>query len=177
MKDRKKDFLLVKPLINYPPDIGHALWMLEDTRRRTKLALEGTTQRLLDWSFSREHNTIGTILYHIAAVEMSWLYEEILQSEFPKGIERLFPLDMRDNQGQLSILRGASLAEHFRRLDTTRKFFLAAFQEMSLEEFRRIRSFDKYDVSPEWVIHHLIQHEAEHRGQMAEIRTLAEIQE
>jgi uncharacterized damage-inducible protein DinB len=177
MKDREKDYLLVKPPINYPSDIGRALWMLEDTRRRTKLALEGTTEQVLDWSFSGQHNTIGTILYHIAAVEMSWLYEEILQAEFPQEIERLFPLDLRNDQGQLSILRGSSLAEHFQRLDTTRKFTLAAFQQMSLDEYRRIRSFDKYDVSPEWVIHHLMQHEAEHRGQMSEIRTLTEIQE
>ena len=177
MKDREKELLLVKPFANYPEDIGRALWMLEDTRRRTKLALEGTTQQVLDWSHSGQHNKIGTILYHIAAVEMSWLYEEVLQTEFPQEIEHLFPLDMRDDHGQLSILRGSSLAEHFRRLDTARQVFLAAFQEMSLDEYRRLRSFDKYDVSPEWVIHHLMQHEAEHRGQMSEIRTLAESKE
>lgn len=177
MKDREKELLLVKPFANYPEDIGRALWMLDDTRRRTKLALEGTPQQVLDWSNSGQHNTIGTILYHIAAVEMSWLYEEILQAEFPQEIERLFPLDMRDDQGQLSILRGSSLVDHFQRLDTAREYFLAAFQGIGLDEYRRIRSFDKYDVSPEWVIHHLMQHEAEHRGQMSEIRTLAEIQE
>jgi uncharacterized damage-inducible protein DinB len=41
---------------------------------------------------------------------------------------------------------------------------------MSREEFRRPRKVEDYTVTPEWVIHHLIQHEAEHRGQIGEIR-------
>jgi uncharacterized damage-inducible protein DinB len=31
-----------------------------------------------------------------------------------------------------------------------------------------------YDVTPEWVVHHLMQHEAEHRGQIGELRVAAE---
>ena len=45
---------------------------------------------------------------------------------------------------------------------------------MSLEEFHRPRKLDQYNVTPEWVIHHLIQHEAEHRGQIGELRKIAE---
>ena len=48
------------------------------------------------------------------------------------------------------------------------------FQAMTLAEFRRVRSFEHYDVTPEWVLHHLIQHEAEHRGQIGSIRDEAE---
>jgi hypothetical protein len=28
-----------------------------------------------------------------------------------------------------------------------------------------------YDVTPEWVLHPLLQHEAEHRGQISDMRT------
>jgi uncharacterized damage-inducible protein DinB len=37
---------------------------------------------------------------------------------------------------------------------------------MDYADFRRLRHLPKYDVSPEWVLHHLLQHEAEHRGQI-----------
>jgi uncharacterized damage-inducible protein DinB len=33
---------------------------------------------------------------------------------------------------------------------------------------------DGYSCTPEWVLHHLIQHETEHRGQIMTIRTQAE---
>jgi len=45
---------------------------------------------------------------------------------------------------------------------------------MSLEEFRRPRSFPQYRVTAEWVLHQLIQHEVEHRGQIQLLRSLAE---
>jgi uncharacterized damage-inducible protein DinB len=51
---------------------------------------------------------------------------------------------------------------------------LAAFGEMALAEFRRVREFPDYNVTPEWVLHHLMQHEAEHRGQIGLLREQAE---
>jgi uncharacterized damage-inducible protein DinB len=43
-----------------------------------------------------------------------------------------------------------------------------------MDEFRRPRHLEQYDVTPQWVLHHLIQHEAEHRGQILDRRTEAE---
>jgi uncharacterized damage-inducible protein DinB len=40
--------------------------------------------------------------------------------------------------------------------------------------FRRVRRLSDCDVTPEWVIHHLMQHEAEHRGEIAALRAEAE---
>jgi hypothetical protein len=59
------------------------------------------------------------------------------------------------------------------RLDVVRDHLLAAYRGMSLAEFRRVRDFPDYYVTPEGVLHHLIQHEAEHRGQIGLLRDLA----
>ena len=45
---------------------------------------------------------------------------------------------------------------------------------MTLDEFRRPRSLPQYDVTPEWVLHHLTQHEAEHRGHIQGLREIIE---
>jgi hypothetical protein len=37
-------------------------------------------------------------------------------------------------------------------------------------DYRRARNFEHYDVTPEWVLHHLAQHEAEHCGEILTIR-------
>jgi hypothetical protein len=37
-------------------------------------------------------------------------------------------------------------------------------------EIHRIRSFERYDASPDWVLHHILQHEAEHRSHIAWLR-------
>jgi uncharacterized damage-inducible protein DinB len=41
--------------------------------------------------------------------------------------------------------------------------------KMSPEEFMITKRLDDYDVSPAYVLHHLMQHEAEHRSQINRI--------
>jgi hypothetical protein len=47
---------------------------------------------------------------------------------------------------------------------------LDAYRRMDLAEFRRVRSLEDYDVTPEYVLHHLMQHEAEHHSQIGALR-------
>ena len=120
-------------------------------------------------------NSIGTLLYHLAAIEMSWLYEDILEGEaFSEEIGALLNYNVRGDDGGLTPVTGESLDTHLNRLNTCRQTFLTAFQGMSVSQFRFPRQVEDYQVTPEWVIHHLIQHEAEHRGQIGEIRIQAE---
>jgi uncharacterized damage-inducible protein DinB len=82
--------------------------------------------------------------------------------------------DVRDEEGRLWVVNGRSLNQHLHTLDRTRQYLLKTFQQMDLADFRRVRHFENYSCTPEWVLHHLIQHETEHRGQMMAIRTQAE---
>jgi len=173
-QDKPKEQLLVEALPGYPPEIGRYLWMLEDSRRRTKEVVQGVTQRVIDWCATARDNRIGTLLYHIAAIELDWLYVEVLEQEFPADLAALFPYDVRDAQGRLSLITGGSLEEHLRRLDSVRAALMATFRPMSLEEFRRPRQLPDYDVTPEWVLYHLLEHETAHRGEIGEMRRWAE---
>lgn len=163
--------LTVKLLDGYIPEIARPLWVLEATRHRTKSALKNVDPVMIDWAPPEGGNSIGTLLYHIAAIEMDWLYVEVLeQGGLPSEVQALFPQEVRDGQDHLTAIPGVSLDEHLRLLDATRALLLAAFREITLEDFRRLRSFEAYDVTPEYVLHHLVQHEAEHRGQIAQLR-------
>jgi uncharacterized damage-inducible protein DinB len=168
--------LTVEVLPDYEPTIGRWLWLLEETRRETKEALIGLDPAALDWiPAPGTENTIGTLLYHIALIELDWLCTEVLENQpWPEELKELFAVKVRDTEGNLSSLRGVALAEHLHRLDRTRLHLLTSFQNMSLEEFRRPRTFPQYRVAAEWVLHHLIQHEVEHRGHIQLLRSLAE---
>lgn len=174
MNRSTKERLTVDVLPDCDPEIGRALWALEDTRHRTKAGLAGLADSVLDWTPTPTENSIGSLLYHIAAIETDWLYAEVLEEPFPPDVAALFPDDVRDSQDRLARANGTSLAFHFRRLDATRSRVLTAFRGMSVDEFRRVRDLPEYGVTPEWVLHHVMQHEAEHRGQMGVLRALAE---
>jgi uncharacterized damage-inducible protein DinB len=171
-----RDDLRVIPPDGYDPTIGRWLWALQDTREETERAVAGLRQSTLDWLPPEGGNTIGSLLYHIALIECDWLYAEVLEDRepLPTDLVALFPLDARDADGRLSAVRAEPLNVHLERLARVRDRLLAVFRDMSADEFRRTRRLPRYDVTPEWVLHHLIQHEAEHRGHIGLLRARAE---
>lgn len=62
------------------------------------------------------------------------------------------------------------------RLDTVRGQFLAHVSGLSTAQLQTVRPFPdgNYEISPAWTLHHLMQHEAEHRGQIYSIRSFIE---
>lgn len=163
---------IVEPLAGYPGQIAEALWQMEDTRTRTLEQLGPIDPRMVDVAPTGSTNTIGALLYHIAAIELDWLYTEILESDdYPPDIAALFPDDVRDDEGALVRAAGEPIESHLGRLAVVRSHFLQKMQDIGHAEFTRVRSLESYDVTPAWAIHHLCQHEAEHRGQMTELAT------
>ncbi|MEZ4669718.1 MAG: DinB family protein [Anaerolineae bacterium] len=175
MNETARKNLTIKALDGFESTIGCYLWELDDTRARTWRILEGIAPAVIDWQPPLANgNSIGTLLYHIAAIEMDWLYNEVMETKLPDKVWENFPYPVRDSKDHLTVVAGLSLDDHFKRLDSTRQLLLSTFNSMTLDDFRRLRHLERYDVSPEWVIHHLMQHEAEHRGEMAVVRALAE---
>ncbi len=175
MDSRKKDKLIVDVHLSQEPEIGRWLWALQDTRQRTMREIGRLSPAMLDWLPGGDESSIGTVLYHLADIEADWLYVEVLEKPFPPEVAALFPYGTRDEQGHLTQVQGISLEQHLERLEIVRGLLLNAYQQMDLAEFRRTRSLANYDVTPEWVLHHLMQHEAEHRSQIGALRIKAEI--
>ena len=172
MDSRRKN--IVDTHLSKEPAIGQWLWALQDTRQRTMEELDGVSLAMIDWLPPDNESSIGTVLYHMADIEADWLYVEVLEQPLPTAVATLFPYATRDAQGRLTQVQGISRADHLKRLETVRGLLLDVFQQMDLAEFRRVRSLPDYDVTPEWVLHHLMQHEAEHRSQIGALRARAE---
>ncbi len=165
--------LVIEIVEGCEPEIGRLVWQLEVTRQRLVERLDDVTQAQLDFQ-PHNGNGIGTLLYHIAAIEMDWLYEEVLEATpFPAEVAKLLALPVRNGEGRLTMVNGRSLQVHLHTLNRTRQYLIETCQQMELADFRRVRHFENYSCTPEWVLHHLIQHEAEHRGEILTVKTLA----
>jgi uncharacterized damage-inducible protein DinB len=152
------------------PEVGRWLAALEDGRRDTLRELERVTATMIDRRPDGPLDSIGTLLYHIALVEADWVATDILGLDEPPELVALLPWSDRQPDGHLTTVVGASLDEHLTRLAGVRAFALERLRLMSAAEFHRVRSMSDYDTAPDWVIHHLLQHEAEHRSLLAWIR-------
>lgn len=160
----------------HEPEIGRWLWLLEEARGRTFQRIEQLDPALVDWAAPESGNSIGSVLYHVAAIEADYLYADILGQPYPQQLVELFPFDVREESGRLTPVRGFELSWYIQRLDRVRSMLLEALQGMSLADFRRARYLQEYnyDITPEWTLYHLTQHEAEHRGELAALRARAE---
>lgn len=162
-----RELKVIAQLPGYAPEVGAALWRLQDSRARTLELLEDMPHSYVDRD--ARGNTIGTILYHLALIETDWLFAEVLEEPYDEAILALLPVDHRDGDGILSLVQSETLAQHLQRLGAVRETLMDRFRGMTAEEFNRPRELPSYSVSPAWVIHHLCQHEAEHRGEIGSI--------
>ncbi len=157
-----KEQLVLQVQATADPLVGRWLAYLDECRERTLRVANLVQERLEEGS----PNTIGTLLFHIAAIEADWLYSEILEQDIPDDLMAHLPYDVRDGEGRLSEVTGWPLERYLELLARVRSLLLETLRGMSGEEFLRMRSLEPYDVTPEWVCLHLLQHEAGHRGQI-----------
>ena len=170
----QRDRLLLTPVKGCPVRIGVWLAAIQDARRRTLEVLENIDPLWLSFIPPEGGESIGTILYHLAAIEADWLYAEVLQESFPLDVEKLLPYDVRDGESNLTVVFD-TLDNHLERLKIIREKLLNSYLGMTVDEFERPHALPQYDVSPAWVLHHLMQHEAEHRSQINAIGMQAKV--
>ncbi|MFJ6208658.1 DinB family protein [Lysinibacillus sp. NPDC092081] len=166
----KRENLFVVPLSDFEPEIGRWIWCLEDVRRTLLKKISDISQQQLDAKLNG--HSIGALLYHIALIEADWLYEEVLGGKWNPEIRSLFPQEDRNEDGTLSYISEQTLDEHLHRLQCVRDELLFHFRSMDLEDWRESRNLLHYDVTPEWVIYHLLEHEAHHRGQIFQMLSI-----
>ena len=162
------------PVAGHDAVIGTALAAMEDVRARTIAAIDGLSDTYMDAVAPGYPNTIGATLYHIAAVEADWLYADMLERDYPQWFGEWFPFDVREEGGKLSPAPGFSFENHLARLAKVREHFLEDMTGFDPARFRSHNGVTENPSTPQWIFHHLTQHEAEHRGQIQAVRTLLE---
>jgi uncharacterized damage-inducible protein DinB len=163
---------VLSPAEGYASRVGRFVAMLEDTRSRLLRDLESLDEVYLDRGLPWDPNSISTLLYHIAAIELDWTFADILETkEFPEETRDWFPVEVRDEDGRLTPFSN-SLQRHLDRLAWTRGHLLEVLRGFTDEDLDRTvtNADDGSKNGINWILHHLMQHEAEHRGQIAELR-------
>ena len=154
----------------FDPVIGRIAAMLTNTRSRLLRDLEDVVVAELDPTPEWGPNSIGTLLYHIAAAELRWTFSSLRETDrFPDGREAWFPVETRDDAGRLSPVVD-QLDRHLARLEWVRGHLFETLRGLRDADLDRTFNPGENESGGSWILHHLMQHEAEHRGQIGEIK-------
>ena len=149
---------------NLSPRVGLLFSMMQKTREKLIDRIKELTQEEMDYSpHGRRIETIGTLLLHIAGVEWSWIFEDIGDTamDYEKW-KHAFPL--REDIDQLT-KKGKKF--YLDRLSEVRNEVFEWLETINDDDLDRLIHLGDTDVSIEWILFHLIEHEAIHIGQIS----------
>ena len=145
-------------------------WMLEDVRKETLAGVSHLSKEQLFQAPVEGESSIGSYMMHLGECDLSWL--EILSgAEQPEDLKKKCYFDkwfdVPDPEPPKEPLE---INEYLETIAATRKNFLeyiSTLDDTELEKEVTIqRKSGERKIKKKWIIYHIIEHEAHHRGQM-----------
>jgi len=145
-------------------------WMLEDVRKETVSGVGHLSKDQLFQAPVEGEPSIGSYLMHLGECDMSW--QEILSgTEQPADLKKRCYFDKWfDVPDPDPPKEPIEVNEYLETIAATRKNFLDYINGMNddqlEEEVIMKRKSGEVKIKKKWIIYHIIEHEAHHRGQM-----------
>lgn len=153
------------------PKVAVVYAMLFETRNQLLREISDLTQEQLDYSPNiTKVETIGTLLFHIAAIEFSWFFEDIYGEEF-KEEEWKYALALRYNF-EPPQLKNKPLSFYMEKLQKLRERVYITLQQWKDVDLNQPVKSDDYYYTKIWILHHIQQHESHHIGQINFLKRL-----
>ena len=151
--------------------IGFLVGQMEDVRTLLLNEIKGLTQEEIDYTPDvNTVETIGTLVFHIADVENSWMFEAVdgQKLDFDKW-KYAFPLRQTLNPRQQT---GKPLDYYLEILKETRENVKKRIEKFTDEDLQKHYSNRFGNFTLEWVLYHNQQHESHHIGQINLLKRL-----
>lgn len=145
-------------------------WMLEDVRKETLSGIDHLSKEQLFQTPVEGESCIGSYLMHFAECDLSWL--EILSgAEQPSDLKKRSYFDKWYDVPEPEPPKEAlEINEYLETIAATRKNFLDYISSIDDNELEKEvviqRKSGERKFTKKWIIYHIIEHEAHHRGQM-----------
>ena len=166
--------LVISRNIQIKGSIGFLIGQMDDVRNLLLKEIEGLTQEVIDFTPNiHKIETIGTLLFHIADVENSWMFEFVDGEKLDmESWKYAFPLRQSLDPPQLT---GKPLEHYLEILRETREKVRNRVARFREADATRMFSNDWAKYSLEWVLYHNQQHESHHVGQINLLKRLYEL--
>ena len=162
----------IEKLDGFSSQIGHLVSQMNYARKTTLEAVSGLTTAELDYLPSKDSNSIGALLLHMAAVEKGFQIE-IFDGRKPNGQEMEewgAPYSLGD-KGRTHI-KGHPLEFYIAKLEEVRNRTFKEFANLDDVWLYENRIWDNHQSNNYFIWFHVFEDEINHRGQIRIIRKM-----
>lgn len=169
-----RDLYLIGDLPGFTPQIARLVSMMNYTRSTTLQAVAGLGVDELDYLHDPQSNSIGALLFHIAAAEAGYQAATFDARDLNAEERQQWGAAIDLGEGAREEIRGYELDHYMSRLEQVRAKTLAELgrrDDRWLEEQTSFGSGQRVNNYFKWF--HVIGHEINHRGQIWWLRSRA----
>ena len=164
------DINILGPKEGYSPQIGTLVSMMAWMRPAVTRAVAGMTVEQLDWLLDDKANTIGALLFHLAATDAFYhehTFKGLAWGKWDESVQKKYGVAMELGDQGRKMIKGNSLDFYLNLLQETR--------ESTLAEFRKRDDKWLMTVDTQWYWgptnnyckwFHVCEHESHHAGQI-----------
>lgn len=165
---------VLEPVDGVSPGIGFYLAGMEEVRAQLREIVADLSAEELPTRILPGAHQIGGLILHIGETEWWWICSIAGGEAITDSIRKLYYLD--DTVETDFALKGLTAADCIAFLDRIRAVSteaLAKFTDADLNEMTAYEASGKrYESSLRWILHHVMEHEAHHKGQIAMMKRL-----
>ncbi len=165
---------ILEPMAGISREIGFYLSGMEETRAELREAFFDLTSEELARRVLPNAHQIGGLVLHLGEAESWWIHSIVAGKELDEEAKQF--AHWNDTTETDFAEKGYSAKDCIERIDEISRMSREILAEFSDEDLERMFGFDKKDkrieVSLRWVLHHLLDHEATHKGQIMMLKRL-----
>lgn len=162
----------IQELNGFTPQIGHLVSQMDYARKTTLEAVSDLTTSELDFLPSKDANSIGALLLHVAAVEKGFQIE-IFDGRSPNEQEMAewgAPYSLGEKGRKM--IKDYPLEYYITKLEEVRKRTFQELANLNDKWLYENRLWDNHPSNNYFIWYHVFEDEINHRGQIRVIRKM-----
>ncbi|SDS40080.1 Protein of unknown function [Gillisia sp. Hel1_33_143] len=154
----------IKAPKGFTPQVGNLVSMLEDLKERITQSVEDMDTNAVDYLLDDKANSVGAMIMHLVATEKYYQELTFENRTFTEEEAAVWMMPLRLGEDAQNQIQGKPIKYYLKEWDSMRKQTLKLLKEK--DDTWLNSKLGKADMNNHWAWYHVMEHQANHMGQI-----------